>query len=135
MKNFSKVTTDYYGFGPFNDVRPLQVDNLKDAMIMFLEIIMAYPENEPVFVNGKVDTKQTLQNWVNDYGVVTFENMDSDGTEYTESIVGVEEVNDHLLNTFKWIIVNNTNIRPMLALEVLNEITTDWGIKDYDRTA
>ena len=140
MNDFSKVTTDKYGriysIGQgYKLCKYPQVNNLKDAAKMFFRSIMKLPESEPIMVDGKVNTILTLQKWVNDYGVVLFENMDNDGYEYTESIVCVEDVVNHLINTYGWISINRTGIPNQLANEVLNEVAHEWGIKDYDRTA
>ena len=133
MANFKDITTDSYGYLLGNNYYPFKkVNNIYDCCKKFLQIIMQKEENEPVVLpNGKISIKQTLQNYINDYGVVTFENMDSDGTTYTETTVGVGEVMDHLQNTYHWIIVNNSSIQPMLALRVLEQIAQDWEMKDY----
>lgn len=107
--------------------------DLKGAVIIMVKRIMKMAENSPVFnSDGTFNHRQTLQNWVNDYGEVVIENSRSDNggvSEYT--IVSKEEVADHILNTFGWLTLNKTSIDRNIVYNEFVALMDRWEIKDY----
>ncbi len=134
MNKFTTITTDTYSY--FNGTTNVVFTNahsLRDAGSLFLKRVMRMPENEPVYLeDGRFSVKTTLQNWVNDYGVTVFDNMDE---ETNCSIVTVEDTIDHIINTYGWLCVNRKSIDNSLFNEILMSIVTEWGTKDYERIA
>lgn len=133
MQNFKQITTDEYGYFNFvSYTKFVNAHSLRDAAVIWLKRILKMPENSPVFLeDGKLNTKLTLQNWVNDYGITVFDNMD-EPTNCTT--VSVDEVISHLINTFGFLTVNRTSINNSLFNQILNEVAIDWKINDYQHT-
>jgi hypothetical protein len=129
--NFKAATTDTYSyFNGSTNVVFTNAHSLRDAGVLFLKRVMRLPENEPVYLdNGKFSVKKTLQNWVNDYGVTVFENMD-EPTKCTTVTVG--ETIDHIINTYGWLCVNRVSIEHHLFCEILMSIVTEWETKDFE---
>jgi hypothetical protein len=105
--------------------------DLRGAVIIYVKCFLRKFENPLPEKDGKPDFHAALQNYVKGYGETVFENAVSDGT--TPTIVSNEEVADHMLNTFGWVMRNKKSIPPTEVRTEIYALMERWNIQEYER--